>query len=88
MNRYKTARGMGFSHEGAILFESRNIVDDELKYPREEMSPAEIHTVIANLRSDISGIAILMSNISSQQRQSRWLIAACLFVLLIIAIKI
>ncbi|MFY9184693.1 MAG: hypothetical protein WBJ45_07410 [Limnohabitans sp.] len=88
MNRYKTARGMGFSHEGAVLFESRNIVDEELKHPREEMSSAEIHTVLANLRSDVSGIAILMSDISKRQRQSRWLIAACLFVLLIIAIKI
>ncbi len=57
MNRYKTARGMGFSHEGAVLFESRNIVDEELKNPREEMSSAEIHTVLANLRSDVSGIA-------------------------------
>lgn len=79
---------MGFSHETAVLFESRNIVDEELKNPREEMSPAEIHTVLANLRSDISGIASLMSDISKRQRQSRWLIAACLVTLLIIAIRI
>lgn len=79
---------MGFSHETAVLFESRNIVDEELENPREEMSPAEIHTVLANLRSDISGIAILMSDISKRQRQSRWLIVACLVTLLIIAIRI
>jgi len=88
MSRYKTARGMGFSHESAVLFQSRNIVDEELKNLREEMSPAEIHTLLANLRSDISGIAILMSEISNRQRQSRWLIAACLLILVIIAIKI
>jgi hypothetical protein len=88
MSRYRTARGMGFSHEGSVLFESRDIVDEELKYPREEMSPAEVHTVLANLRADISGIAMLLSHISAQQRQCRWLIAACLVVLGIIAIRI
>ena len=88
MNRYKTARSTGYSHEGALLFESRDIVDEELKHPREEMGAAEIHTVIANARSDISAIAILLSGISAQQRQCRWLLAACLGVLVIIAARL
>ncbi len=79
---------MGYSREGAVLFESRDIVDEELKFPREEMEPAELHTVVANARQDISAIAILVSRISEQQRQCRWLLAGCLVLLAIIAVRI
>ena len=86
MNRYQTARSLGSSHEHAVLFESRDIVDEELKHPREEMGRAEVHTVIANARTDISAIAILLSDISVQLRQCRWLLVACLVVLAVIAV--
>lgn len=88
MNSYQNAREMGYSVENAILFGCKEIVDEELKFPREEMSPAELHTLIANTRQDISAITILLSKVSAQQRQFRWILSACLLLLAIIAIRV
>jgi hypothetical protein len=79
---------MGYSKENAIIFGCRDVVNDELQFPREEMSPAELHTLIANTRQDISAITILLSKVSAQQRQFRWLLSACLLILSIIAIRV
>ena len=88
MSSYQKAREMGYSKETAIIFACRDVVDDELKSQREEMSPAELHTLIANTRQDICAITILLSKVNAQQRQFQWLLSACLLLLAIIAIRI
>lgn len=69
MNRYKVAKEMGHSHESAIVFSARGIVDEEIAHPREEFEIAELHTVIANAREDISALTMLASNVSARLRR-------------------
>ena len=88
MSGYQTARDFGKSHESAVLLDSRSIVEEELENPRHELEPAELHTIVANARQDISGMAILLSGISARQRQMQWLLVMVVVLLAVIAYRI
>lgn len=87
MSRYRTAREMGSSHEHAVLFDARDIVDEEITSPRDEFEPAERDTVLANARQDISAIAMLLAGISARQRRMEWLLLVAVGLLGVVAIR-
>ena len=73
---------MGSSHEHAVIFESRDIVDEELEYPR-----AELHTIAANARQDISAIAIPLADVSRYQRSILiWLKNICILMAVLVSV--
>ena len=79
MSRYQIAKETGSTHEAAVLFDAKTIVDEELENPRNALEPHELHTILANARQDISAIAILLSGISARQRRAeRWMIVIAL----------
>lgn len=85
MSRYEKMRNAGHSHEYAVIFDCQSIVDEELNYLRSELEPAELHTLLANARQDISAITILLSHISARQQEARkWVVSANVFLFLLV----
>lgn len=87
-NPYKQARQLGNSHESAIVFSSRNIVNQEIQSSRGKLSADQLHTVISNTREDVSAITGLLASIGAQQRRIQWLLSGCLISLSIIAVAV
>lgn len=87
MNDYKLYRSFGSSHEQAILLNSHGIVDEEINRPRSTFDEAELHTVIANTRTDVCAITMLLVDlVRRQRRMEKWVILAVL-ILAVIALR-
>ena len=78
-DRYSIARSLGSSHAWSVFWQARGIVNEEIETARTELETEELHTVLANAREDVSGMAMLaVDAVNRQRRMDGWLIAAVL----------